>query len=519
MVQLKINGKSVKSGQGVSLLDVATAHGINIPNMCNNGEVEHFTSCMICLVKDVSTGAMLPSCSMKAREGMDIITDDDEIAEARKTALELLLSEHAGDCEAPCRIACPAFMDIPHMNRLIAAGKTAEALSVVMEDIALPGVLGRICPAPCEGACKRKPIDEAVSICLLKRFTADEAGHYPSVIRKNRVSDPKKVAIIGSGPAGLAAGFYLQASGIQAFIYDSNELPGGALRYAISDEQLDKSVLDREIDHIKQAGVEFFQLTPVGRETFEKLRSEYDAIVIATGNFDETLNDWGLSNNGKQLLVNKDNYLTNLDKVFAIGNVNRSMQLAIRSLAQGKEVAKAVVHMIAGKSVTGEQRRFNSVLGRLLEEEYPEYMKEGSAAGRHDIADKSASGFDAETAVNEAKRCLHCDCRKPNNCKLRDYADHYQASRKRFSYSPRKPVKKHFQRDVLVFEPGKCIKCGLCVRLTAKHGETFGFTFIGRGFDVEIGVPFDAGLEKALQKTAHIVAEACPTGALSNLTD
>ena len=95
-------------------------------------------------------------------------------SEARKTALELLLSEHVGDCEAPCQITCPAHMDIPLMNRLLARGKFAEALQVVKKDIALPSVLGRICPAPCEGACRRRSVDEAVSICLLKRFAGDE---------------------------------------------------------------------------------------------------------------------------------------------------------------------------------------------------------------------------------------------------------------------------------------------------------------------------------------------------------
>jgi predicted molibdopterin-dependent oxidoreductase YjgC len=133
--------------EGSTLLDATNALGINIPTMCHNGDLEHFTSCMVCMVKDAKSGKLLPSCTARALEGMEVITMDEEIREARKVALELLMSEHAGDCEAPCRISCPAFMDIPQMNRLIAAGKSQQALEVVLKDIALPGVLGRICPA------------------------------------------------------------------------------------------------------------------------------------------------------------------------------------------------------------------------------------------------------------------------------------------------------------------------------------------------------------------------------------
>ncbi len=553
MITLTINNTEVIVEEGISLLDAAANGGFVIPSMCNNGEVAHFTSCMICLVKERSSGRLLPSCSVKAQAGMDVITNDEELEEARRTALELLLSEHVGDCEAPCRIACPAFMDIPLMNRLIAAGQTTKALEVVMKDIALPGVLGRICPAPCEGACKRKPIDKAVSICLLKRFAADHTKTIQQVEKKTTTS--KRVAIIGAGPAGLAAAYYLQIKGIQAIIFDSQDRPGGSLRYEIPDETFDKAVLDQEIDYIESSGVEFRQNQIIDKESFEYLRKDFDAVVVATGNYSEVMNTWGLENNSKQLLVNKDNYLTNLDKVFAIGNSNRSMQLAIRSLAQGKEVAVAIEQMLNGDTIRGEVRRFNSSIGKLLPEEYGEYLKEdrqdavsmsAEAANKarevqqkearsqedalgeetppqevKDIekstADEAANGFDPERARMEAARCLHCDCRKPDTCKLRDYADQHKVSKKRYSYSQRKPLKKYIQHDLVIYEPGKCIKCGICVRLTAKYKETFGFTFIGRGFDTVIGVPFNEDIGKALASTAEKVVEACPTGALSKM--
>jgi len=247
------------------------------------------------------------------------------------------------------------------------------------------------------------------------------------------------------------------------------------------------------------------------------MRQEYDAVVVATGDYSKAMDDWGLENNGKQILVNKNTYLTSMDRVFAIGNANRSTQLAIRSAAQGKEVAKAIGQLLVGDSVKGEERRFNSTLGKLMPEEYPQYMKEGTKDERQAPTGFPNKGFDEQLAQKEAARCLRCDCRKPDHCKLRLYSEQYEVSKKRFAYNERKPVKKYFQQDVLVYEPGKCIKCGICVRLTAKHKEKFGLTFIGRGFDVEIGVPFSKDLNVALEKTALQVADACPTGALCRM--
>jgi NADH dehydrogenase/NADH:ubiquinone oxidoreductase subunit G len=98
---------------------------------------------------------------------------------------------------------------------------------------------------------------------------------------------------------------------------------------------------------------------------------------------------------------------------------------------------------------------------------------------------------------------------------LRELSDRYHAVQKRFQGEERFNVEKFIHREGIVYEPNKCIKCGICVRLTRQHQEEFGFTFIGRGFDVKVGVPFNESIEKGLEKTAFIVAKACPTGALS----
>ncbi len=512
MITLKINNQIIQVEDGTSVMKAAQAMGIDVPNMCWHDELEHFTSCMLCLVKDKSNGKLFPSCSVKATEGLDVVTDDSEIKEARQTALELLLSEHVGDCEAPCQIACPAHMNIPQMNRLIAAGKFDESLAVVKRDIALPAVLGRICPAPCEGACHRKTVDEPISICLLKRFVGDE-GAEPEIISAPKTG--KKVVVIGAGPAGLAAAYYLQIKGVQVTLFDKNEKAGGLLRTAISEEILPREVLDKEIESILKTGVEFHGGKDITSEVFETLKKDFDAVVIATGTVAENAEFFGLNATPKGITADKDSYQTSEKNVFAIGNVLRSSRLAVRSVGQGKEVAFSVLQYFNEQEPKGEPRIFNSRFGKLVVAEFSEYIKESVEGKRVFPANGGHSSFSKEEAIAEAERCLHCDCRAIDNCKLRDYSNQYQVDQKRFKTSERRHITKQINHGTVVYEPQKCIKCGICVRLTEKHGEKYGFTYIGRGFDVEIGIPFNEELEVGLSKIAVKVAEGCPTGAIS----
>jgi len=220
-------------------------------------------------------------------------------------------------------------MNIPLMNRLIASGKWEESLRVVKRDIALPAVLGRICPAPCEGVCHRKTVDEAVSICLLKRFVGDAHDLHPWPVPPTGL---KKVAVIGAGPAGLAAAYYLQLKGVQAALFDRDDQPGGKLRTAINDEILPSEVLDREINSILGTGVTFKGNTTVNDVLFEELRQAYDAVVVATGNIDDLTKSFELAGNPKGLDVDRKTYETSEKGIFAIGNVLRTSKLAVRSV-------------------------------------------------------------------------------------------------------------------------------------------------------------------------------------------
>jgi hypothetical protein len=261
MIRLTIDDREIVAESKMTILEAASIAGIDIPAMCHNSDAGHFASCMVCLVRERDGTSFIPSCSVRVREGMDIITCGSDIGEARRTALELLLSEHTGDCEAPCRIACPANMDIPLMNSFLAGGMPDRALEVVMRDIAMPSVLGRICPAPCEGACHRRNIDSPVSVCTLKRYAGD-TGQIPVT---PAAGTGKKVVIIGGGIAGLSAAFYLQLAGFSCTIYDNNPEPGGALRDAINDGRLDRETLDRETGIILKTGVGFISAPSVNK--------------------------------------------------------------------------------------------------------------------------------------------------------------------------------------------------------------------------------------------------------------
>jgi len=199
----------------------------------------------------------------------------------------------------------------------------------------------------------------------------------------------------------------------------------------------------------------------------------------------------------------------------------------------GKDVAK-VIQRIEGigpdgceGSAEGAERagsvgiegirdvNFNSRFGKLLPEELEEYLKE-SVEGAREEPFQERAGLTPEQVKLEAVRCLHCDCRAKDDCSLRDLSDEYKANQKHYWSENRKKVTKQIQHEFVVFEESKCIKCGRCVHISAESKEKYGMSFIGRGFDVVVGVPFGEGLDEGLRLVAEEVVKECPTGALSS---
>jgi NADPH-dependent glutamate synthase beta subunit-like oxidoreductase len=517
MINLKIDHKTLSLPEGTSVLEAARSAGISIPSMCYLKGQSNHPSCMVCMVKDRKTGNLFPSCALNISEGMDISSNDEEVILARKEALELLMSDHVGDCEAPCSLACPANMDIPVMNRLLAEGKFKEALEVVRETIAIPYILGYICPAPCEKACRRKQIDSPVSICLLKLASAAE-GELSTVggIQIPMNNSGKKVAVIGTGPAGLSAAFYLLKEGISCTLFDKNEQAGGALRYSIAEKDLPRNVLDAEINLLQTMGAVFKLNYPISEEIFSKeIQNEFGAVILATGEVPEAGFFLKSLETGKTgISVSEGSFESSMPGVFACGSILRSQKMAVRASAQGREAAKSVILYLQGLRFAKTDRKFNSRFDKLFPEEFTEYLKESVEDNRYEPSD-SVYGFKGDEIRKEASRCLHCDCRKIDTCKLRNYSEEYKVDRKKYLIGQRNSMLKFDQHKDIIYEPEKCIRCGLCIDITIKDKESTGLTFFGRGFDVRMNVPFRDPMETALTHTGQKCVEYCPTGSLS----
>jgi heterodisulfide reductase subunit A-like polyferredoxin len=185
---------------------------------------------------------------------------------------------------APCTLTCPAEINVQGYVQLIKMGKYEEAVKLIMERLPLPGVLGRVCPHPCEDKCRRQELDEPVAICALKRFAADRvdvSSFSPPLVEAR----PEKIAIIGSGPAGLACAYNLALKGCRPTIFEALDKPGGMLRVGIPDYRLPKDVLDREIDNILRLGVALKTNAALGKDfTLDGLFDQgYKAVFLGLG--------------------------------------------------------------------------------------------------------------------------------------------------------------------------------------------------------------------------------------------
>ena len=520
-MKLTIDGQEIELDESTTIIRAAAKLGIEIPVMCYKEGYDYFTSCMMCVVKDNTSGRTYPACSAQVADGMEIETQSEEIREARKSTLELLLSEHVGDCEAPCQRLCAIHSEIPKMIREIKDEQFEEAIATVREDMAIPSILERFCNAPCEKGCRRAQHDDGVSIRHLTRFIADwdlkrETPYLPPV----RESTGKKIAIVGSGATGLSAAYYLTREGQACTVFEKSEQVGGRLRHSDDFDQslMEDWVIDGEVRVLKLMGVDFKTGRTLGGElSLESLQADFDAVVLTLGATDnEALETIGIPVTEKGIKINPKTAMTGVKGVFAAGNLVKAKMPILKSVQVAKQMAMCASQHANGEPISGIVEMYNHMMGRLQEGEIDIFVTGTDPIARVVPENLEVEGYDLADAKLEGGRCMHCDCRASHDCSLRIYSDEYSAKQTMFKGEQRAYYSHVNQNAGAVYESGKCIKCGLCVQVTQKEGEDYGFTFVGRGFDVTAGVSLDKTLSEGLEKVADEVVEACPTGALSH---
>jgi len=284
-VTLTINDRAITAPEGSTILEAARSAGIEIPTLCHHPDLTNVGACRMCVVEVEGMKGLQTACTTPVVQDMVVDTDSDIVRNTRKFTLEMLISEHCGDCYGPCEVTCPAGCDIPGFIGSIAEKDYERAIRIIKETIPLPLALGTVCPAPCEDQCRRGEFDEATSICALKRFAAEQdlrsEEHYLPEVAPDTGYE---VAIVGAGPAGLSAAYYLRQQGHQVTIYEAHEKPGGMLRYGIPSYRLPHEDLDAEIRAITDLGIDIQCNTRLGCDiTMEQLEEQYDAVFLAIG--------------------------------------------------------------------------------------------------------------------------------------------------------------------------------------------------------------------------------------------
>ncbi len=282
-----------------------TSQLFNTPNMSRSAYVAHVDKekCVACgrCVEYCPAGATRLGQKLCTKDGSEMMYPKQELPDAVKWGKDKWDPDYRDNNRinshktgtSPCKTACPAHIAVQGYLKKASQGKYTEALALIKKQNPFPAVCGRICNRRCEDACTRGTIDQAVAIDAVKKFIAEqdlkaETRYIPPVVIPASIHMdhfPEKIAIIGGGPAGLSAAFYLAEKGYKPTVFEKNEMPGGMLRYGIPSYKLEKDVIEAEIDVMRQMGVEIKTGIEVGKDvTLKELRSQgYKAFYIAIG--------------------------------------------------------------------------------------------------------------------------------------------------------------------------------------------------------------------------------------------
>jgi formate dehydrogenase major subunit len=294
-IRLEIDGKIVEGTEGQTILEVCRANGIEVPTLCYEPKLPGFGACRMCVVEVEGEDYPPISCSREAEAGMVVRTQTEQVRRLRRTNLELIFSDHNAYCLPPCQNKCPSHIDIPGFLKANAEGKFRESARIFKRTIPFPSILGRVCPAPCEDHCRRDEVDEAIAIRDSHRYAGDQVlkaqkeGIEPPLPFESEPKSGKRVAVIGSGPAGMSAAYYLLLSGHDVTVFERNAAPGGMLRYGIPEYRLPKAdVLEPEYEAVWKLGGKLECNKELGKDfSLDDLtRQGFDASVVATGCYD-----------------------------------------------------------------------------------------------------------------------------------------------------------------------------------------------------------------------------------------
>ena len=383
---LTIDGKTVSAYQSQTLLSVAIDNGItDIPNLCNDEKLEPSPTCRMCLVHIEGMERPLPACSTIAHPGMVVTTDSDELFHIRRTNLEMILSDHNAYCQPPCQIDCPTHIDIPGYLELIAKGSMREATRLVKEVLPFPYILGLTCPAPCQKACRRALVEEEIAISRMHGHAAETCLLDPPI---PFVQDPptgKRIAIVGAGPAGLTCAYYLALKGHYCKVFDMQPQPGGMLRYGIPEYRLTKDMMDRELNHVFELGVDLQLNIKLGRDfTIDDLFAQgFDAVYIAIGAW--TSNPLDVPGEDAEGVVN------------AIAFLAEKVEGKFVPVQEGREVV-----VLGGGFTTFDCTRTSLRLGAKVHTGYRRSIKEMTAT-MEEIEDAEAEGTELMFYVQQTK--------------------------------------------------------------------------------------------------------------------
>jgi len=295
-IRIEVDGRIVEGLEGQTILEICRDNGIEIPTLCYEPKLPGFGACRMCVVEVEGEEYPPISCSRTCDDGMKVQTQTEELRRLRRTNLELIFSDHNAYCLPPCQNKCPSHIDIPGFLKQNAEGDWRESTRIFKRTIPFPSVLGRVCPAPCEDHCRRDEVDEAIAIRDSHRYAGDQVikqmlddGIDPPVPFEIQPSTGRKAAVIGSGPAGMAAAYYLLLSGHDVTIFERDPAPGGMLRYGIPQYRLPKvEVLEAEYESVTRLGGKMVCNQGLGRDfTLDDLQLQgFDAVVIAIGCYD-----------------------------------------------------------------------------------------------------------------------------------------------------------------------------------------------------------------------------------------